>query len=62
MHGCWSALLLQSMVSTSCMVEMVEMSKRQTGLRIDRVLFKQFQQLCALEKLRPGKRGGPRRN
>ncbi len=36
---------------TSCMVEM---SKQQTGLRIDRVLFKQFQQLCALEKLRPG--------
>src|SRR5438093_7138737 len=32
---------------------MVEMSKQQTGLRIDRVLFKQFQQLCALEKLRP---------
>src|SRR5438876_5768727 len=38
------------MVSTSCMVK----SKQQTGLRIDRVLFKQFQQLCALEKLRPG--------
>src|SRR3989454_3149705 len=33
---------------------MVELSKQQTGLRIDRVLFKQFQQLCALEKLRPG--------
>jgi hypothetical protein len=33
---------------------MVGMSKQQTGLRIDRVLFKQFQQLCALEKLRPG--------
>jgi len=33
------------------------MSKQQTGLRIDRVLFKQFQLLCALEKLRPGKRG-----
>ena len=33
---------------------MVEMSKQQTGLRIDRILFKQFQQLCALEKLRPG--------
>ena len=33
---------------------MVEMSKQQTGLRVDRVLFKQFQQLCALEKLRPG--------
>jgi hypothetical protein len=30
------------------------MSKQQTGLRIDRVLFKQFQQFCALEKLRPG--------
>jgi hypothetical protein len=39
------------MVSTSVLVEM---SKQQTGLRIDRVLFKQFQQLCALEKLRPG--------
>src|SRR3989441_5983480 len=39
------------MVSTSCLVEM---SKQQTGLRIDRVLFKQFQQLCAVEKLRPG--------
>ncbi len=39
------------MVSISCLVEM---SKQQTGLRIDRVLFKQFQQLCALEKLRPG--------
>src|SRR5260370_21710371 len=39
------------MVSTSCLGEM---SKQQTGLRIDRVLFKQFQQLCALEKLRPG--------
>ena len=33
---------------------MVEMSKQQTGLRIDRILFKQFQQLCTLEKLRPG--------
>jgi len=30
------------------------LSKQQTGLRTDRVLFKQFQQLCALEKLRPG--------
>ena len=30
------------------------MAKQQTGLRIDRVLFKQFQQLAALEKLRPG--------
>src|SRR5438876_984458 len=39
------------MVSPSCLVEM---SKQQTGLRIGRVLFKQFQQLCALEKLRPG--------
>ena len=33
---------------------MVELSKQQTGLRVDRVLFKQFQQFCALEKLRPG--------
>jgi hypothetical protein len=33
---------------------LVELSKQQTGLRIDRVLFRQFQQLCALEKLRPG--------
>jgi hypothetical protein len=32
---------------------LVEISKQQTGLRIDRILFKQFQQLCALEKLRP---------
>src|SRR5439155_13205568 len=30
------------------------MYKQQTGLRIDWVLFKQFQQLCTLEKLRPG--------
>lgn len=30
------------------------MSKHQTGLRIDRILFKQFQQICATEKLRPG--------
>ncbi len=30
------------------------MPKQQTGLRIDRILFKQFQQLCLLEKLRPG--------
>jgi hypothetical protein len=29
-------------------------SKQQTGLRIDRILFKQFQKLCAAEKLRPG--------
>jgi hypothetical protein len=28
--------------------------KQQTGLRIDRVLFKQFQQLCTTEKLRVG--------
>ena len=28
--------------------------KHQTGIRIDRILFKQFQQICALEKLRPG--------
>ena len=33
---------------------MVELSKQQRGLGIDRILFKQFQQLCALEKLRPG--------
>jgi hypothetical protein len=33
---------------------LVELSKQQTGLRIDRVLFRQFQQLCPLEKLRPG--------
>ncbi len=39
------------MVSTFCVAEL---SKQQTGLRIDRVLFKQFQQLCALEELRPG--------
>src|SRR6267143_2274957 len=32
------------MVSTSLMVEL---SKQQTGLRIDRILFRQFQQLCA---------------
>src|SRR5437870_10391523 len=36
---------------------MVEMSNQQTGPRVDRVLFKQFQQLCALEKLRPGEAG-----
>ncbi len=30
------------------------MSKQQTGLRLDRVLFKQFQELCHQEKLRPG--------
>ena len=36
---------------------MGELSKQQTGLRIDRVLFKQFQQLCAPEKLGPGERG-----
>ncbi len=42
------------MVSTSCLVEM---SKQQTGLRIDRVLFKQFQQLVAVEKLRSCERG-----
>ncbi len=39
------------MVSTSILVEL---SKQQTGLRIDRVLYKQFQQLCIVEKLRPG--------
>ncbi len=32
----------------------VGLSKHQTGLRIDRVLFKQFQQICQTEKLRPG--------
>ena len=30
------------------------MPKQQTGLRIDRILYKQFQQLCQLERLRPG--------
>ena len=30
------------------------MAKQQTGLRIQRVLFKQFQDLCRREKLRPG--------
>jgi hypothetical protein len=30
------------------------MSKHQTGLRVDRVLYRQFQQLCITEKLRPG--------
>jgi hypothetical protein len=30
---------------------------KQKGLRIDLILFQQFQQLCALEKLRPGRRG-----
>lgn len=30
------------------------MSKQQTGFRVDRVLFKQFQELCKQEKLRPG--------
>src|SRR5438128_7107271 len=30
------------------------MSKQQTGLRIGRAIFKKFQQLCVLEKLRPG--------
>ena len=34
-----------------------DMSKQQTGLRIEQVLFKQFQQLCGLEKLRPGQDG-----
>ena len=28
--------------------------KHQTGIRIDRVLFKQFQEICKTEKLRPG--------
>src|SRR5256886_10582890 len=44
------------MNSTSCLVEM---SKQQTGLRIDRVLFKQFQQLCTHEKLLLGQEGAP---
>ena len=30
------------------------MAKQQTGLRIQRVLFKQFQDLCRRDKLRPG--------
>ena len=30
------------------------MAKHQTGIRIDRVLFKQFQEICKAEKLRPG--------
>jgi hypothetical protein len=30
------------------------MSKHQKGLRVDRVLYRQFQQLCIMEKLRPG--------
>ena len=30
------------------------MPKQQTGLRLDRILLKQFQQLCLLEKLRLG--------
>ncbi len=30
------------------------MSRHQTGIRIDRVLFKQFQEICKTEKLRPG--------
>lgn len=30
------------------------MSKHQTGLRIDRLLFQQFQEMCSSEKLRPG--------
>jgi hypothetical protein len=30
------------------------MAKQQTGLRLERVLFKQFQELCHREKLRPG--------
>src|SRR6266581_7053539 len=42
------------MVSTSCLVEM---SKQQTGLRIDRVLFKQLQRSAPLEKLQSCKRG-----
>jgi len=30
------------------------MPKHQTGIRIDRILFKQFQEICKTEKLRPG--------
>ena len=30
------------------------MAKYQTGIRIDRILFKQFQEICKTEKLRPG--------
>ncbi len=30
------------------------MPKHQTGIRIDRILFKQFQEICKIEKLRPG--------
>src|SRR5260370_25068308 len=30
------------------------MSKHQMALRVDRVLYRQFQQLCIMEKLRPG--------
>ncbi len=30
------------------------MSKQQTGLRLDRILFRQFKELCSQEKLRPG--------
>ena len=30
------------------------MAKHQTGIRIDRILFKQFQEICKTEKLRPG--------
>jgi len=30
------------------------LAKHQTGMRIDRILFKQFQEICKTEKLRPG--------
>jgi hypothetical protein len=30
------------------------LAKYQEGIRIDRVLFKQFQEICQREKLRPG--------
>jgi len=30
------------------------LAKYQTGIRIDRILFKQFQEICKVEKLRPG--------
>ena len=35
-------------------ISVAGMAKQQTGLRIQRVLFKQFQDLCRREKLRPG--------
>jgi predicted DNA-binding ribbon-helix-helix protein len=32
----------------------IGLSKHQTGLRLDRILFKQFQDICQREKLQPG--------